>query len=287
MHSEEAHARPAGDPQTRPNGEPAPPANGGLLGSEDWWAIWLGGFILLAAALATYLNRPADYPERLAELERRRQHLAELESRARAAGEPAEREQLRGEVRQERDALKEARSGLADNPFAAWFAKPGSWDDNPLDAFFKSGKSLLPGILGAFLVGLLLFGAGVRVMGGSFARFAPAFLGVFLLAVLAYVLAGQKVIKHYNLEYALWALLVGLLISNTVGTPASLRPAVRTEFYIKTGLVLLGADVLFGKPLALGVPGIFVSWVVTPIVLVGTYLFGQRVLKIRSRSLNM
>jgi uncharacterized membrane protein YadS len=39
--------------------------------------------------------------------------------------------------------------------------------------------------------------------------------------------------------------------------------------------------------LALGVPGIFVSWLVTPVVLVGTYIFGQRVLKMQSRSLNM
>ncbi|HEX6985427.1 MAG TPA: putative sulfate exporter family transporter, partial [Planctomycetaceae bacterium] len=118
-------------------------------------------------------------------------------------------------------------------------------------------------------------------------RFAAGFVAVFLLALLAFVLTGQKVVEHYNLEYALWALLVGLLISNTVGTPALLRPAARTEFYIKTGLVLLGAEVLFNKLLALGVPGIFVSWVVTPVVLIGTYLFGQYVLKIRSRSLNM
>ena len=101
------------------------------------------------------------------------------------------------------------------------------------------------------------------------------------------MLAGQKVVKHYNLEYALWALVVGLIVSNTVGTPAFARPAIRTEFYIKTGLVLLGAEVLFNRLLALGVPGVFVSWLVTPVVLIGTYVFGQRVLKMESRSLNM
>jgi uncharacterized membrane protein YadS len=37
----------------------------------------------------------------------------------------------------------------------------------------------------------------------------------------------------------------------------------------------------------MGVPGILISWVVTPIVLIGTYLFGQYVLKIPSKSLNM
>jgi len=39
--------------------------------------------------------------------------------------------------------------------------------------------------------------------------------------------------------------------------------------------------------MALGLPGVCVAWVVTPIVLVSTYWFGQRVLKLESRSLNM
>jgi uncharacterized membrane protein YadS len=37
----------------------------------------------------------------------------------------------------------------------------------------------------------------------------------------------------------------------------------------------------------LGLPGVFVAWVVTPIVLISTYIFGQKVLKIESKSLNM
>ena len=39
--------------------------------------------------------------------------------------------------------------------------------------------------------------------------------------------------------------------------------------------------------MAIGIPGIFVAWVVTPIVLIGTYIFGQTVLKMPSRTLNI
>jgi uncharacterized membrane protein YadS len=53
--------------------------------------------------------------------------------------------------------------------------------------------------------------------------------------------------SHYNLEPPLVALASGLLISNTVGTPTWLEPALRVEFYVKTGIVLLGA----GLPLTL------------------------------------
>jgi uncharacterized membrane protein YadS len=181
-----------------------------------------------------------------------------------------------------------AGEAVAVNPLAPWVSELGAWTSNPLDAFRnKSGASVLPGVAGAFVAVLLLFSIGLAGIGARVRGFPLALLAVFLLAVLAYVLAGQKVVKHYNLEYALWALVTGLIVSNTVGTPAFMRPAVRTEFYIKTGLVLLGAEVLINRLLALGLPGVFISWVVTPTVLILTYLFGQYVLRIPSRSLNM
>ncbi len=173
------------------------------------------------------------------------------------------------------------------NPIAPWVSTLGSWSQSPLDALVKDGESVIVPVLTAGAVILVLCGVGVSVMGERARLFVPAFAGVFALAVFAYLLASQKFIKHYGLEYPLWALLVGMTISNTIRTPNWMKPAVKTEFYIKTGLVLLGATILLWKLLALGVPGIFVAWVVTPIVLITTYWFGQRVLKISSRSLNM
>ncbi len=178
--------------------------------------------------------------------------------------------------------------GSYTSPLKKWLAKPGSWSANPVDAFFVAGRTnVLPGLAGVFILSLLAFGSGVTVMGKRFTSFAVGFCYVFALGSIAYVLAGQEVVKQYNLGYALWALAAGLLISNTIGTPDRVRPAIRTELFIKAGLVLLGAEVLFSKLLTLGVPGIFVAWVVTPIVLVTTYWFGQKVLRIESRSLNM
>lgn len=169
------------------------------------------------------------------------------------------------------------------NPLSSWIAAPGKWTNSPMDAFAKSW----PGTIGAFAIIAVVFAFAMSVRGKSVVGFLKAIPFVFLLATLAFAMAGQSVIKAYNLEYALWALLVGLLISNTIGTPRFLRPAMLTEFYIKTGLVLLGAEVLMNRLLALGLPGIFVAWVVTPVVLVSTYIFGQKVLKMPSRSLNM
>ncbi len=184
---------------------------------------------------------------------------------------------------------------VATSPLKDWIGKPGKWTFSPRDAFATSMEggqtswSLLTGTLGSFAILSILLTSAIRFRGGpsSGSRFFVGFVGVFLLAILSYTLAAQSVVKAYNLEYALWALMVGLIISNTMGTPGWIRPAVLTEFFIKTGLVLLGAEVLMSRLMALGLPGVFVAWVVTPIVLISTYIFGQKVLKMESRSLNM
>ena len=173
------------------------------------------------------------------------------------------------------------------HPWKAWIGKPGSWVQNPLEAFAGEGLASLQKMVGPFLVALFGFSLAYRCQGHRWGRFLAAFPVVFLLATLAYVMAGQETVKHLNLEYALWALLVGLAISNTIGVARWLRPAVATELYIKTGLVLLGAEVLLHRLIALGLPGIFVAWVVTPIVLITTFWFGQKILRIPSKSLNM
>jgi len=169
-----------------------------------------------------------------------------------------------------------------------FFAKPVEWVDNPIVSLTKLDHHGIALGLGRALLGTLaVFFFFFWAMGTSLVRFVPAFIGLFLLGVIAQVLAQQKVIATYNIEYALWALVLGLAISNTLGTPGWLRPALRTEFYIKTGLVIYGATILLNLLFKLAIPGIFISWVVTPIVLISTYIIGQRWIGVRSKTLNI
>src|SRR6185436_8615039 len=56
-----------------------------------------------------------------------------------------------------------------------------------------------------------------------------------------------------NIEYVLWAILFGLVIANTVGVAQIFRPGVGTyDFWLKAGIVLLGARFLLGDVLKLG-----------------------------------
>jgi uncharacterized membrane protein YadS len=155
----------------------------------------------------------------------------------------------------------------------------------------KKAKVNPHNVIGSLIILMVIFavffGVGKAIMGDSFVKFIIGFSFVFLIAVLAYTAEAQSTMKHYGIGYAAWAIIFGLLISNTIGTPKWVMPAVQTEYYIKTGLVLLGAEILFGKILSIGIPGIFVAWVVTPIVLVSTFWFGQKIIKMPSKTLNI
>jgi uncharacterized integral membrane protein (TIGR00698 family) len=180
----------------------------------------------------------------------------------------------------------EAKNQAAVSAIEAWRKAKTKASDLQKKADVSAGN-IIPGLLMLFVLFLVLFGVSRQISGTPFGEYAPGFVLVFLLAVLAYWIAGQADLKAMGLGYAIWAILFGLIISNTIGTPKWAEPALGTEFYIKIGLVLLGAEILLGKVLAIGLPGIFVAWVVTPIVLVSTYWFGQKVLGIKSKTLNM
>jgi len=94
-------------------------------------------------------------------------------------------------------------------------------------------------------------------------RFLRIIPGVLLLAAIGYAgklleqNVGAYAKGHHwvfpNIEYVLWAILLGLLISNTVGVPEIFRTGVATyEFWLKAGIVLLGSRFLLGDILKLG-----------------------------------
>ncbi len=117
-------------------------------------------------------------------------------------------------------------------------------------------------------LGFLVIGAiGIALIGARVVPFVIGLPVIFGLAFVARFLAGNGTFVNFGIEYVIFALLLGLLISNTIGTPAWLKPAVQTEFFIKTGLVILGANLLFKEVLEAGALGIvqavlvvFVVW---------------------------
>jgi uncharacterized integral membrane protein (TIGR00698 family) len=110
------------------------------------------------------------------------------------------------------------------------------------------------------VVGPLVVGA--AALRAHVPTFLPGALALFGLAWVAQAMAGYVGAAGLGLEYVIFALALGLAINHTVGVPSWLREAVRTEFYIKTGLVVLGATILFNEIVGAGALGILQALVV-------------------------
>lgn len=320
-----------------------------LLKLEDYWAIWLG-FILLFVGLFVFasFSKPPHLEEKIATLNKR------LDQAASQAPYKTMDYYLAVEEKRNLQARKEPVGKMVQG----LVAKPNSWTNNPLDAFFltsstpresdieahqilenkakklkkeaesahvkaqdagftdtklndkaeeaidhwheadiiatglkkrtsPSNYNIIPGLIALTVLLALLFAVGAYFMGKDVKGFLIAFPCLMCLAIFSYMMGEQQTMKHIGFGYPAWAIVTGMLISNILGTPKWLKPALETEYFIKTGLVLLGGELLFNKILAIGLPGLFVAWLVTPTVLVLSYMFGQKILKIPSKTLNM
>ena len=96
-----------------------------------------------------------------------------------------------------------------------------------------------------FIFWLTVFSVALSAIGFKVRQFAPAFGLLFAAAYVILVIGQWEGAARYNLEPPLLALLAGLVVANSVDVPASLAVSFRGEFYVKTGIVLLGATVPF------------------------------------------
>ena len=96
-----------------------------------------------------------------------------------------------------------------------------------------------------FIIGVILFflsTVAAKLQGSKALKFSLGFVFVYVLAIVSLIIAGNKTIGSYGLEYVIFALVIGLLIGNLTKVPAWLQEAARSEFYIKTGIVIFGHE---------------------------------------------
>ncbi|SCY62797.1 conserved hypothetical integral membrane protein [Flavobacterium anhuiense] len=106
------------------------------------------------------------------------------------------------------------------------------------------------GIIGTFLVGK------------SIKNFIFGFPVVYVLTILALIIAGNAEVKALNLEAVIFSLAIGLIIGNFFKLPQWFRSALSTELFVKIGLVLLGTSVIFSDILKAGSLGLIQALVV-------------------------
>lgn len=254
-----------------------------LIRTEDWLAVWLGFLIIILVIAGLTIKIPrfkwttdGEFKTFVAEAAPAIDQLAKT---AGEQGESAFQAQAlafkaaieKGDRKAVSDAAKkfqEAAKGLKDPSFKKKSTKLGKEigdsASNLLDKVFSSDnltKSLY------LAVGVLVLSAiALAFLSVNIGSFVIGFPIVFILAWISLFIAGNQTVNYYGLEYVLWCLALGLFISNVIGVPKWLLPAVRTEFYIKTGLVILGANILFGEILEAGALGMIQGVLVVSVI---------------------
>jgi uncharacterized integral membrane protein (TIGR00698 family) len=264
-----------------------------LWKKEDWVAVWLGFFIIILILAGVKVNVPkfkwttdGEFKSFVA------QSVAIVDKLLAKAGEKEE-----AGLEQQLAALKTAMAGQDRKAIGAAAKKLDEMAKEVKDESLKKNASKLgkdvsgeagnlsdkvfsqENILYAVYIGaayLILSVIAMLLMGEHVGFFITGYPVVFIIAWVAQFIAGNYTVLYYGVEYVLWCLFLGLLVSNTIGVPRWLAVAVKTEFYIKTGLVILGSGILFTEVIQAGAYGIVQAVLVVAVVWYLTYWIAQR-----------
>ncbi|MBO3842481.1 MAG: putative sulfate exporter family transporter [Candidatus Brockarchaeota archaeon] len=144
--------------------------------------------------------------------------------------------------------------GLSVVNLLSWIPRIGKWD---IDVFSSIGVSSIPYLVALALFILLISSIPIIAAKNGLKGYVLGFPLIFALSFTAMLIASQSYVNYLGLEYVLWALLLGIFVSNIVGIPEQIKSSIKTELFIKIGLVLLGVEILFHTLLSAGVFGLF------------------------------
>lgn len=265
-----------------------------LWKTEDWLAVWVGFLIIVAVLAGLSITMPkfkwttdgefASYVK---------DNIAAVEALAKSAEEKGE-----AAFKADLDALKTAmiavdRKAVGDAAKKAEETLKSVKDEGLKKKAEKVVKGIkgeagnlmskvftASNILSAVYIGiayLIISIIALSLMGEKAGKILAGFPAVFIIAWVGQLIAGNYTIHNtLGIEYVLWCLFLGLFISNVIGLPEWLKPAVRTEFYIKSGLVILGSGILFGEIVQAGFYGIVQAVLVVGVVWYFTWWIAKK-----------
>lgn len=168
-----------------------------LWKKEDWWAVYVGLFLVVAVFVAMLMN-PANSPLNI----------------------------LKGAM-----------------PIVGW----------PTKNLFQHFAANWPNYVFMYLLLLVLTGIGATLMGEKAGNYIKGFTLLFVMGLVILIIGSQETINHYGLEYPFWAIVIGMVVGNVWTFPDWFQAvSKRTEFFIKTGIILLGAALSFTQVVAGG-----------------------------------
>ena len=132
-----------------------------------------------------------------------------------------------------------------------------------------------------FVIALVALFAGNKLLSRPMAGMLRSFIVVFLIAALAMWIGNVKYIKsELGLEPVFFSVIFGLIIRNAWHIPEWLKPAIQSEFYIKIGVVCLGATIMISDVMKSGVVGLMQACIIVTMVWFFAYLVSRKLFKV-------
>ena len=134
-----------------------------------------------------------------------------------------------------------------------------------------------------FMLVMVILYLGTIMLGKKLKGLLLSFIVVFAVSLLAQVTAAIPQVSYYGFESVFFSVIFGLIIRNLFRVPNWMKPAIQSEFYIKIGVVCLGATILFSDVMKSGSIGLVQAILVVSIVWFFAYFISRR-LKVDQRS---
>ena len=140
-----------------------------------------------------------------------------------------------------------------------------------------------PNTVALFVLYAAVFSVAARFLGVRVRQFVTGFVALFALSIVIVLFSQWKPANQYNLEAPIVALVLGLLIGNLAAVPSWFGSALRTELYVKVGVILLGATLPFTLILKAGPVALVQASIIAIITFLVIYFVGVRLFSLDRR----
>ncbi len=157
------------------------------------------------------------------------------------------------------------------------------WSGLDVVSAFSGKASGISGILFLYVFFAILFSIAGKFLGYKSKQFFAGFTVLYILSLIVNVLSTNSFFKDLQFEAAFIALILGLIIGNFAKLPTWLHSALRTEFYVKTGVVFMGATLPLTVILTAGPVAILQATIVAVTTFMVIYFAATKLFKLDPR----
>lgn len=159
----------------------------------------------------------------------------------------------------------------------------GSWTGLDIASAFGGKATGFSSVIYLYVFFAVLFSIAGYFLGYKAKQFLAGFTALYVLSLIVNILSTNQFFKDLQFEAAFIALILGLIVGNFAKLPSWLHSALRTEFYVKTGVVFMGATLPLTVILTAGPVAILQATIVAVVTFFTIYFAATKLFKLDPR----